>query len=126
HLAATAEGIAPPLLHWCLAPVARPQSELGEDGHPALGGFLPPVPLPRRMWAAGEVSFLDDLRIGDAVTRVSRIANVERKSGRTGDLWFVTVAHEIGTARGPAVREIQTIVYRGADSRAGAAPQPTV
>jgi len=126
HLASTPEGVAPPLLHWCLAPVARPQAELGEDGHPALGGFLPPVPLPRRMWASGEVAFHDNLRIGDEVTRVSRIASIERKAGRTGELWFVDVDHEIATARGPALHERQTIVYRGVGARPASAPQPSI
>ena len=64
---------APFTVHWCLAPPVVPASELGPDGHPARGGFLPPVPLPRRMWAGGELEFIDTLRVGDEVTRTSRI-----------------------------------------------------
>lgn len=111
---------APLALFWCLAPAVAPASALGPDGHPARGGFLPPVALPRRMWAGGEVETLAALRVGDAVERVSTIAAVEAKSGRTGQLCFVTVEHQYRTGRGVAVRERQDIVYREATS--GAAP----
>uniref|UniRef100_UPI002632B83D FAS1-like dehydratase domain-containing protein n=1 Tax=uncultured Paracoccus sp. TaxID=189685 RepID=UPI002632B83D len=63
--------IAPVMIHLCLAPPAAPTSGLGPDGHPARGGFLPPVPLPRRMWAGGAFSFHDDIRVGETVTRHS-------------------------------------------------------
>lgn len=102
----------PLLLHWCLTQPSMPMSGLGADGHPARGDFLPPVPLPQRMWAGGALTFHDTLRIGDAVTRLSRIADVSVKEGRTGTLCFVTVQHEIRTARGRAVQERQDIVYR--------------
>ncbi|WP_029004384.1 FAS1-like dehydratase domain-containing protein [Azorhizobium doebereinerae] len=105
--------------HWCLAPPAVPMDGLGPDGHPARGGFLPPVPLPRRMWAGGQLEWHDDLKVGDVVARRSRIADVVVKDGRTGTLCFVTVAHEIVSPRGLAVRERQDIVYRGADAPAG-------
>ena len=105
--------------HWCLAAPTAPLSALGPDGHPARGGFLPPVPLPRRMWAGGALTFLDALRVGDAVTRASRITDVVVKEGRTGILCFVSVEHEISTARGTAIRERQDIVYRGVDAPAG-------
>jgi 3-methylfumaryl-CoA hydratase len=103
---------APLAIHWCLAPPAPPTVSLGPDGHPARGGFLPPVPLPRRMWAASSLTFHDSLRIGDAVERRSRIADVAVKHGRTGRLCFVTVAHEFATGRGLAITERQEIVYR--------------
>lgn len=107
----------PPAIHWCLAPAIAPESELGPDGHPARGGFLPPVmKLPRRMWAGGVVDFADPLRLGDAVTRRSRIADVQVKEGRSGTLCFVTVEHEYRTERGRALTERQDIVYREADS----------
>ncbi|WP_332118545.1 FAS1-like dehydratase domain-containing protein [Azorhizobium caulinodans] len=106
---------------WCLAPPAVPMDGLGPDGHPARGGFLPPVPLPRRMWAGGRLEWHDALRVGDEVTRASRIADVVVKEGRTGVLCFVTVEHEITTARGVAVRERQDIVYRGTDAPPGGA-----
>ena len=104
---------APQMIHLCLAqPVALTQA-LGADGHPARGGFLPPVPLPRRMWAGGHMTFHSDPRIGEMVRRQSLIESVEVKEGRTGTLCFVTVQHEV-TADGRAVlSEKQDIVYRG-------------
>ena len=99
-------------MHWCLAPAVVPASELGPDGHPARGGFLPPVPLPRRMWAGGELEFFDTLRVGDEVTRTSRIKDVTMKTGSTGTLCFVAVDHELTTPRGTAIRERHDIVYR--------------
>lgn len=116
---------APFTTHWCLAQPVFPISELGPDGHPARGGFLPPVPLPRRMWAGGELEFLDALRVGDEAKRVSRIADVTMKSGSTGTLCFVSVAHEVTTSRGLAIRERQDIVYRevsGSSQPAAAKP----
>jgi 3-methylfumaryl-CoA hydratase len=110
-------------LHWCLAPPAAAGSGLGPDGHPARGGFLPPVPLPRRMWAGGNLALHDRLRAGDAVTRRSRIEDVTLKQGSSGTLCFVTVAHEISTARGLAIAETQDIVYRDI-APPGAAPAP--
>ncbi len=115
---------APPLIHFCLAQPAFPMEELGRDGHPRLGAFLPPVPLPRRMWAGGELRFLKPLRVGDGVTRVSRIADVVPKSGRTGPLCFVTVEHEILAEGAPCVRETQTLVYRSDEAGAPPAAEP--
>jgi 3-methylfumaryl-CoA hydratase len=97
-------------------------SELGPDGHPTRGGFLPPVPLPRRMWAGGELEFFDALRVGDEVTRTSRISDVTMKSGSTGTLCFVSVDHLLTTPRGTAIRERQDIVYR--DIPTAPAPAP--
>jgi 3-methylfumaryl-CoA hydratase len=111
---------APFTTHWCLAQPVYPMSELGPDGHPTRGGFLPPVPLPRRMWAGGELEFLEPLRVGDEVTRTSRISDVTMKTGSTGVLCFVSVEHVITTARGTALRERQDIVYR--DLSAATAP----
>jgi 3-methylfumaryl-CoA hydratase len=116
---------APFTVHWCLAQPVAPMSELGPDGHPARGGFLPPVPLPRRMWAGGELEFLDVLRVGDEVTRTSRIADVTMKAGSTGALCFVSVDHQITTARGTAIRERQNIVYRDVSPTASAPARPT-
>ncbi|TSD89361.1 protein dehydratase [Mycobacterium sp. KBS0706] len=113
---------APRLLHFCLAQPAAPTAALGPDGHPQRGGFLPPVPLPRRMWAGGSVTFHGDLRVGDAVRRVSRIADVVAKEGRTGPLCFVTVDHTIEGKGRPLLQERQDIVYRGLDGGAAKAP----
>jgi 3-methylfumaryl-CoA hydratase len=111
---------APFTVHWCLAQPVFPTSELGPDGHPTRGGFLPPVPLPRRMWAGGELEFLDTLRVGDEVTRRSEISDVTMKTGSTGALCFVTVTHVVSTGRGIAIRERQDVVYRDLPS----GPQP--
>jgi 3-methylfumaryl-CoA hydratase len=115
---------APFTVHWCLAQPVYPMSELGPDGHPTRGGFLPPVPLPRRMWAGGELQFLDPLRVGDEATRVSRIADVTLKTGSTGALCFVSVEHEVTTPRGVAIRERQDIVYRDVAGSAAAPAKP--
>jgi 3-methylfumaryl-CoA hydratase len=103
---------APFTAHWCLAQPVYPMSQLGPDGHPTRGGFLPPVPLPRRMWAGGELEFIEPLRVGDEMTRSSRISDVTMKTGSTGALCFVSVQHEISSPRGTAIRERQDIVYR--------------
>jgi 3-methylfumaryl-CoA hydratase len=107
----------PPLWHWLyFLPLAR-QSELGPDGHPKRGGFLPPVPLPRRMWAGGRLAFSQPLRVGERIERKSTIIDVNTKEGRAGPLVFVLVRHEIHGARGLAMTEEHDIVYR-------ADPQP--
>ena len=113
---------APFTTHWCLGQPVYPMSELGPDGHPTRGGFLPPVPLPRRMWAGGELEFLDTLRVGDVSKRISRISDVTMKTGSTGALCFVSVAHEVTTPRGVAIRERQDIVYRDVSNAPQAAP----
>ena len=116
----------PPLWHWMnFAHVVR-QSQLGADGHPARGGFLPPVPLPRRMWAGGRLHWNPEnpLRVGDAVQRTSRILSVDHKKGRSGELLFVVVQHEVGNARGMSLSEEHDIVYRAAALPTDPAPQP--
>lgn len=100
------------------------QSTLGPDGHPAKGQFLPPVPLPRRMFAGRRVSFHAPLVIGDEVTRVSRIQAITPKQGRSGAMCFVTVRHEITGPRGLAVVEEQDLVYREATPAAAAKRDP--
>lgn len=104
----------PRLIHFCLAQPAGPTAALGTDGHPARGGFLPPVPLPRRMWAGGALTFHGDLRVGDAVRRISRVEDVVLKEGRSGPLCFVTVFHRIAVGDRTVVEERQDIVYRDA------------
>ena len=115
---------APWTVHWCLAQPVFPMAELGPDGHPARGGFLPPVPLPRRMWAGGELEFFDSLRVGDEVTRTSRISDVTMKAGSTGVLCFVSVDHLVTTPRGTALRERQDIVYRDVSTAPAAPAKP--
>lgn len=106
---------APRLIHHCLTPQTVPTAMLASDGHPRRGGFLPPVPLPRRMWAGSAVRFYRDILVGDTVERVSRIADVALKQGRTGPLCFVTVEHALTVGGETVVTERQDIVYRGAE-----------
>lgn len=113
-------GMLPPLAHWLYFLPRTPQSQLGPDGHPAKGGFLPPVPLPRRMWAGSRLHFDAAIPIGATLERHSSIADVSTKSGRSGDMVFVTVQHEIRVEGRCAVREQQDIVYREAVSQAAA------
>nr|WP_294521614.1 MaoC family dehydratase N-terminal domain-containing protein [uncultured Rhodopila sp.] len=114
----------PPLWHWLyFLPVAR-QSTLGPDGHPERGGFLPPVPLPRRMWAGGRFTFHQPLRVDEAITRVSTVQDVTIKQGRSGALCFVLVRHEVFGERGRALVEEQDIVYREAAAPGEAAAAP--
>lgn len=114
----------PPLAHWLYFLPQHRQSEIGPDGHARRGGFLPPVPLPRRMWAGGRLQWQAPLRIGDEVRRVSRIESVTHKPGRSGDLVFVLVRHEVHSARGLALAEEHDIVYRGAPRPGDPAPAP--
>lgn len=103
---------APPLSHWLhFNPTAR-QRDIGVDGHAKRGKFLPPVELPRRMWAGGRLEFYHPLRVGDEIVRASRVVKVDGKEGRSGALVFVTVRHEITNARGLAIVEEHDIVYR--------------
>lgn len=112
---------APQGIHWCLCLPDTPTTQLGADGHPrrdVAGAFLPPVPLPRRMWASSRVEFLAPIRRGAAIERVSTIAAIREKTGSTGPLIFVDVAHETRSDGVAAVRETQTIVYREASGSA--------
>jgi 3-methylfumaryl-CoA hydratase len=116
----------PPLWHWLyFLPLYR-QSEVGPDGHAKRGGFLPPVPLPRRMWAGSQFEFNRPPSVGDRITRVSTIADVAEKSGRTGPLVFVKVRHEIraNDEPSPAIVEFHDIVYREAAKPGDEAPPP--
>jgi 3-methylfumaryl-CoA hydratase len=116
----------PPLWHWLYFLPSHRQSEIGADGHAKRGGFLPPVPLPRRMWAGGRFEFRAPVRIGDAVSRTSTIENVVTKTGRSGALVFVTVRHELQRAgdSAPAVVEQHDIVYRDAKQPGDVEPPP--
>jgi 3-methylfumaryl-CoA hydratase len=116
----------PALWHWLYFLPLHRRSEIGPDGHARRGGFLPPVPLPRRMWAGSQFRFDLPLRVGDAVTRVSTIEDVSEKSGRTGPLVFVKVRHEVrrdGAAE-VAITEFHDIVYREAPKPDDVAPPP--
>lgn len=107
------DDVLPPGWHWLyFNPTAR-RSELGEDGHREGGGLIPPMPLPRRMWAGGRIRFPGELRLGQGAELRSTLASVTEKEGRSGRLLFVTVRHEVSSGgAGPAVVEEQDLVYR--------------
>ena len=117
----------PALWHWLYFLPLHRQSEIGADGHAKRGGFLPPVPLPRRMWAGSQFEFHKPLAIGDAMTRTSTIHDVTEKSGRTGPLVFVKVRHEVRRSGEAdiALTEFHDIVYREAPKPEDVAPPPT-
>jgi len=120
---AQAGGPMPQGVHFCLCNPDAPTAALGNDGHPARDGteasFLPPVPLPRRMWAASAIEFQAPIGIGAEIERVSRIASITPKSGKSGAMVFVEVVHETRADGALAVRETQTLVYREAASADG-------
>lgn len=118
------EGAAPkrgtplwPFAHQVYFWEAVPAAELGPDGHPALGRFIPDLGLPVRMWAGGRLAFLKPLKAGLKAERISTIERVETKSGRSGALAFVTIRHEITQAKRLAVTEWQDLVYRPGKAR---------
>jgi 3-methylfumaryl-CoA hydratase len=112
----------PPCWHWLYFLPAARQSEIGLDGHPQRGGFLPPVPLPRRMWAGSRIDCLAPLRVGQSIERTSRIDDVRLKEGKTGPLVFVKVRHEIRSDRELAIVEEHDIVFRGMQAPDDPAP----
>lgn len=120
----------PPLWHWLYCLPLHRQSALGPDGHALRGGFLPPVELPRRMWAGSQLRFLHPLRAGQAVQRLSTIDDVRLKEGRSGSLVFVKVRHDLHAEGRAVLQEFHDIVYRGEPSpddppaTARAAPAP--
>lgn len=116
----------PPLWHWLYFLPLHRQSEIGADGHARRGGFLPPVPLPRRMWAGSQFEFRAPVRVGDSVSRTSTIASVNSKQGRSGTLVFVKVRHELrcNEAAEPALIEFHDIVYREAQRPDDVVPPP--
>lgn len=112
----------PPMWHWLFFLSTVRHSALGPDGHPRRGGFLPPVALPRRMFAGGRTRFVRPLRIGGHMRRIGTVTSVVEKEGRSGRLTFVTVRYEISTDDGQAVVEEQDLVYREAGGPG--APEP--
>ncbi|MEX2572229.1 MAG: MaoC family dehydratase N-terminal domain-containing protein [Gemmatimonadota bacterium] len=114
--------------HWFYMNPAVPRSEWGEDGHPRRGSFLPPIPLPRRMWAGGRLRFLAPLKLGQRAERRSRVLTVEEKTGRSGRFVLATVSHTISGPDGVAIEEEQDLIYRdppeGKSKYAGGAVPP--
>jgi 3-methylfumaryl-CoA hydratase len=117
-------GRLPALHHWLYFWDARTPDATGPDGHPKRGGFLPNIALPRRMWAGGRLRFLAPLNFGDPVHRVSAIRSIETKTGRSGALVFVKIAHQILGPQGLAIEEEQDLVYRDAGPSGGTASAP--
>jgi 3-methylfumaryl-CoA hydratase len=116
------ESELPPLAHWLYFLGHARQSDIDLDGHPRRGGFLPPIALPRRMWAGSRIEFRGAIPVGAAMTRRSTIADIKSKQGASGAMIFVTVKHEIGTAGAAAIVEEQDIVFR--DAPGANAPVP--
>ena len=108
--------------HWLFFQQPARASQLGQDGHPQRGDFLPPVPLPRRMWAGGRLAFHAPLRVGDTLRRQSTLASVQCKRGRSGELVFVRVLHRIYGEAALLLEEEQDIVYREAATAGGPSP----
>lgn len=116
----------PPMWYWLYFLPRAPQSEIGTDGHPKLGKFLPDTGLPRRMFAGATSTFKKPLRIGGTATKRSTIKSIEEKSGkRSGRMVFVVVEHEISDSDGLCLTESQTIVYRGASTQSPSTSVPT-
>ncbi|HUL96204.1 MAG TPA: MaoC family dehydratase N-terminal domain-containing protein [Usitatibacter sp.] len=114
---------APPLAHWLYFLPFYRESEAGPDGHAVKGSFLPPIPLPQRMWAGSRLEFARPLVVGSAVRRTSTIRDIATKQGRSGTLTFVTVRHEVSDAGGLVLSDEHDIVYRG-EGRLAAEGQP--
>lgn len=116
--------VLPPLWHFITHLPSARMSNLGPDGHPFRGPFLPPVALPRRMWAGGRFTFHGDIHVGDAVTKRSTIENVVMKEGRSGTLCFVTVKHDLLVGDDLRIAEEQDLVYREDPAPDAPKPQP--
>lgn len=122
--AADRRSVLPPLWHWLYFLDTPRQSRLAADGHAERGDFLPPIALPRRMWAGSRIDFTDRLQIGDTVERTSVIRDIQHKQGRSGALAFVSVEHTLATSRGIALREEHDIVYRDHAAPGAVLPPP--
>ena len=114
----------PPLWHWLYFLETSKQSELAEDGHPHRGDFLPPIDLPRRMWAGSRLNFIRPLIAGETIKRSSTIQSINLKQGRSGSLGFVCVAHELSDSSGVLLIEEHDIVYRGMPTGTVSAQSP--
>ena len=120
----TAAEDAPPGLHWCLALPAHDSARLGPDGAEAKGAFLPPISLPRRMWAGGQLATFRPLQLNDRITKTSAITDIKSRTGKAGALCFVSVTHEVHANGELAVRERHDILFREAGPVAPASAAP--
>ena len=101
----------PPLWHWVYFLEAKPESDLGRDAHPKKGDFLPPIQLPRRMWAGGRFTFYNDLIIGEKAKKITTIKKIAEKEGSAGPLCFITLEHKIYSKDEISIIEEQDLVY---------------
>lgn len=119
--AALSDGVMPQGIHFSLCQPAAKSESLGEDGHDerwdSLGSFLPPIPMPRRMWASGEITFHEPIKVGAKIARTRRVASIEERIGRSGEMIFVNVEHELRGDDRLCVEETQTLVFREAAER---------
>ena len=99
-------------IHWCLGPELEPSGNLGLDGHVKLGGMLPPIRYPRRMWAGGELLISDIFQPGDVVDKTSMVTDIQHKSGSSGQLCFLTITHEFFVQNKKFLTEIQRLVFK--------------
>ena len=118
------DGSELPGLHWCLAPDIHPPEDLGRDGHPKTGLFLPDVGLPRRMWAGGHVKYHEAIRAGETIRRQTTIKDITFKEGRSGRLGFLTLDHTYHSGQDLRISERQDIVYRADPTPGAKAPSP--
>jgi 3-methylfumaryl-CoA hydratase len=116
----------PPFWHYIYFWDVRPQEQLGQDGHPKTGGFIPDLGLPRRMWAGGDLQFHAPLRIGVPATKISKVVDVSKKTGSTGPLAIVTVDHQIRQDGKLCLSEKQSLIYRAAAHPHAPHPRPPV
>lgn len=114
----------PPGLHWCLAVASPEPGKLGQDGAEAKGLFLPPVPLPRRMWAGGKVEILGPFTLGANVSRTSWVSEVKWREGSAGPLCIVSVTHELSSSGQLLLRERHDILFRDGAMAAPPPPKP--
>ncbi|WP_419320790.1 FAS1-like dehydratase domain-containing protein [Caulobacter sp. ErkDOM-E] len=114
----------PPAWHWACAVETPRQSQIGPDGHPLRGGFMPPIAAPRRMFAAAEMRFAAPLLAGVETEWVERVASISEKAGKSGPLTFVEVERRISQGGALCIAETQTIVYRPAPTPGEPAPSP--
>lgn len=114
----------PPLWHWCFFHLPQQTADLDRDGHAVRGDFLPPVALPRRMWAGGRLNYYQDIPIGGKVRKTSKIKSIKFKQGQSGELCFVTVEHRYVHQATTCLVEEHDIVYRQQSLPGGAAKKP--
>ena len=114
----------PPCWHWAWFNDVKPAAQLGRDGHPQRGDFIPPVPLPRRMWAGGEIEFRKPLVIGKQAMRTSTIEALKERTGSSGDLAILTIHHQISQEDSVCIDERQNLVFRNDPAPNAPAPEP--